>query len=73
MSARAVRRSSGSGSSAVRSADLDGAVVPRGADEPSDRPAGGALDVAGDGESGEDDGQVGLDRGEFVVVDRPGR
>jgi hypothetical protein len=51
--------------------DLDGAVAPCSADEPADRPAGGLLDEAGDREGGEDDREVSLDRGAFVVVDRP--
>jgi len=76
IAASASRRSSGSGSSAetmcVPTRIWTGAVAPCGADELLDRPAGACLDVAGDGERGEHDGKVGVDRFAFVVVDRPG-
>jgi hypothetical protein len=49
-------------------AHLDGAVAAGGADELPDGPAGALLDEAGDGQGGEDDGQVGLDGVPFAVV-----
>jgi hypothetical protein len=42
--------------------DLDGAVTAGGGDELPYGPAGLVLDPAADGQGGEDDGQVGLDR-----------
>ena len=61
----ASRRSSGSGSAAVRiwsaGFDLDGAVAACGADEFLDAPTGLVLDVVADGHRGEHDAQVGLD------------
>jgi hypothetical protein len=44
----------------VTSLDFDGAVAAGGADELPDGPAGAAFDEARDGQSSEDDGQVGL-------------
>jgi RHS repeat-associated protein len=52
--------------------DLDGAVAAGGTDELLDRPAGPVFDPAADGEGGEHDGQVGLDRFALTVVDRAG-
>lgn len=49
------------GESVVAGADLDGAVAAGGAGELLDRPAGAVLDEPGDGQGGQDDGQVGLD------------
>ena len=49
-------------------ADGDGAVAAGGLDEPLDGPAGVGLDLVGDGEGGEYDGEVGLDRFAFVVA-----
>ena len=40
--------------------------------EAADAEAGGGLQVAGDGQGGEHDGQVGVDRFAGVVEDRPG-
>jgi hypothetical protein len=67
--------SAGSGSAAViafTGLDLDGAVAAHGRDEPSDGPAGGVLDPPGDGQGGEHDGQVRLDRVFGAVVERAG-
>ena len=50
--------------------DLDGAVAAQGPDDLPDGPSGGVLDPPGDGEGGEDDGEVGFDAVAFVVVDR---
>src|SRR3954465_9997502 len=88
MASRAARRSSGRGSAAVMvwapawiwtvrdgggaGLDLGGAVAAGGADELLDRPAGRVLDEAGDGQGGEHDREVGLDRVTLVVVDRSG-
>ena len=52
--------------------DLDRAVAPCGPHELLDGLTGGGLNVAGYGEGGEHDGQVGLDRFALVVVDRSG-
>jgi hypothetical protein len=41
-------------------------------DELLDRPPGDFFDPPADGEGGEHDGQVGVDRVAFVAVDRPG-
>ena len=43
-----------------------------GADELADRPAGGVLNPAADGQRGEHDREVGFDRVALVVVDGPG-
>jgi hypothetical protein len=43
--------------------ELDGAVAAGGTDEPLGRPAGGLLDPAEDGQGGEHDRQVRVDRG----------
>jgi hypothetical protein len=51
--------------------DFDGVVAAQAGDELLDRPVGAPLEPAGDGEGGEHDGEVGLDRVAFVVVDRP--
>jgi hypothetical protein len=56
----------------VAGADLDGAIAAGGADEFLDGPAGAVLYEPGDGEGGEDDREVGLDRVPLAVVDRPG-
>jgi hypothetical protein len=53
-------------------ADLDGSAAAGGADECLDGPAGSGLDKPGDGEGGEDDGQVGVDGLALAVVDGPG-
>jgi hypothetical protein len=60
------------GEGVVAGADLDGPVPAGGADELPDGPAGAVLDEPGDGQGGEDDGQVGLDGVSRSVVDRPG-
>jgi len=54
------------------SLDLYGPVTAGGADELPDRPAGAVLDPGADGEGGEHDRQVGLDRVALAVVNRPG-
>ena len=76
MRARASRRSGGSGvlggKDVLADADLHGAVAAAGAEELPDRPVGAAFDEARDGQSCEDDGQVGLDGVALAVVDRRG-
>jgi len=51
--------------------DLDGAVAAGGADELLDGPAVAVLDEPGDGQGGEDDGQVGLDGVPLAAPRRP--
>jgi hypothetical protein len=46
------------GDGVVAGLDVDGAVAAEGGDGLSDRPAGGVLDPAGDGQGGEHDGRV---------------
>ena len=75
MRSSARRRSAGrvgGGDGVVAGLDLDRAIAAGCADELPYRPAGGVLHAAADGQGGEHDGQVGLDRLAFVVVDRPG-
>ena len=62
----------GSGDGLPTGLDLDGAVAAGGLDEFPDNPAGSRFDPPGDGEGGEDDGQVGLDGVALAVVDAPG-
>jgi hypothetical protein len=54
--------------------DADGDLLQRsqGVDDLLDAHPGGVLQVAGDGQRGEHDGQVGLDRVAGVVEDRAG-
>jgi hypothetical protein len=61
----------GGGDGLVSGLDLDGVVAAQPGDELLDRPVGELLEPAGDGEGGEHDSEVGLDRVAFVVVDRP--
>src|SRR5690349_17085427 len=49
------------GDGVLAGADADRAVAAGGADEVFDRPSGAVFDQAADGESGEDDGEVGVD------------
>ena len=60
------------GEDVLAGADLDGAVAAGGADELLDGPAGAVLDEPGDGQGGEHDRQVRVDRFTDVVIDRPG-
>jgi len=66
-----VGRRVGGGDDLVAGLDFDGVVAAQAGDELLDRPVGAPLEPAGDGEGGEDDGEVGLDRVAVVVVDRP--
>ena len=70
--AEVVGQGVGGGDDVVSGLDLDGAVAAGGFHELADGPAGLLLDPLGDGEGGEDDGQVGFDGVARAVVDGPG-
>ncbi len=61
------------GGDVVVAGDADGDLLerPQGLDDALDAQPGRVLEVAGDREGGEDDGQVGLDRVAGVVEHRP--